>query len=63
MTDAPSLRYADGDFVRVMRDDYRRYVAAVRTYGAEVVWRFARGIADLDPPDLANWRQNYPLGG
>ena len=34
---APSLRYQDGELVRVSDKDYRTYSAAVRCYAAEVI--------------------------
>jgi hypothetical protein len=60
---APSLRYQDGDLVRVSADDYRTYSAAIRCYASEIVFRSIRswaGVSDDDGPDLANWR-NYRL--
>jgi hypothetical protein len=60
LRDAPSLPYDEGDLVRVSRQDFRRYAAAVRTYGDEVVRRTFEG---LDMPDfpLDRWRRNVPL--
>jgi hypothetical protein len=56
---AQSLRYADGDLVRVTHDHYLRYSAALWTYGQEIV---ARLLGDLAPkPPLADWRKNYTL--
>jgi hypothetical protein len=55
LLEAPTLRYADGEFVRLGRDDYRRYSAAVRAYGIDITQR-------MIPPemrrDLADWRNN-----
>jgi hypothetical protein len=61
IADAPSLAQEVGDLVRIGRDDYRRYTAAVRTYGNEVVYRLMRGVG-YDPPDLSRWRENYLIG-
>ncbi len=56
---APALRYADGELVRVTRAEYRLYSAALWTYGEEVIRRL---MGDLVPaPPLADWRQNYTL--
>jgi len=56
---APTLRYADGDLVRIRHADYLVYSAALWTYGQEIVWRL---LGDLTPtPPLANWRQNYTV--
>ena len=53
---APTLRSADGDLVRITRAEYRRYSAALWTYGEEVTHRLT---ADLAPaPALDGWRQN-----
>jgi len=62
---APSLRYIDGQMVRMNNDDYRKYSAAVRCYAAEVQYRLVRGWMDLsddDAPDLARWRDYRVLG-
>jgi hypothetical protein len=59
INDAPSLtqRYGQGDFVRLNRADYRRYSAAGRAYGAEIIRRlFGRLAPDVD---LASWTQWY----
>ncbi len=59
LAQAPSLRYADGDLVRVTHADYLVYSAALWTYGEEVIRRL---LGDLAPPSpLANWRQNHTL--
>jgi hypothetical protein len=56
---AASLPYADGDLVRISREDYRRYSAALWTYGEEIIHRV---MGDLAPaPSLEEWRQNYTL--
>jgi len=56
---APS--YEVGVLVRIGLADYRRYSAAVRTYGDEVVYRLLRGV-DAEPFDLRRWRDNYMAG-
>ncbi|HLI32222.1 MAG TPA: hypothetical protein VKU89_05730 [Solirubrobacteraceae bacterium] len=57
LAQAPSLRYADGDLVRVTHADYLVYSAALWTYGEEVVRRL---LGELAPaPPLADWRQNH----
>jgi hypothetical protein len=56
LAEAPTLKYADGEFVRIGRADYRRYSAAVRAYGIDITQRV------LDPKerrDLTSWRDNY----
>jgi hypothetical protein len=58
-TQAPSLRYADGDLVRITHADYLRYSAALWTYGQELVGRLLGDLAPKLP--LADWRQNYTL--
>jgi hypothetical protein len=61
---APSLRYKDGDLVRVTRHEYREYSAAVRCYAAELAFRSFRSWPEVtdekDGPDLAGWR-NYVM--
>jgi len=56
---APSLRYADGELVRVTRADYRLYSAALWTYGEEIIRRLMGDL--VSAPPLADWRQNYTL--
>lgn len=56
---APTLRYDDGDLVRITRAEYRLYSAALWTYGEEIIHRLMK---DLSPaPTLTNWQQNYTL--
>jgi hypothetical protein len=57
---APTLRYGDGDLVRITRAEYRLYSAALWTYGEEIIHRLMK---DLGPaaPNLATWQQNYTL--
>ncbi len=64
---APSLaaRYEEGQLVRLTREDYRRYTAAIRCYGQDVAMRPMRSwpnVTDDDLPDLAAWRDWYVLG-
>lgn len=61
LTDAPSLTQGVGNLVRINRTDYRRYAAAVRTYGNEVVYRLMRGVG-YEQPDLSRWHENYLIG-
>lgn len=59
---APSLRYKIGQFVRLSREDYRTYSAAIRCYAVEIGFRGIRRWPEVsdeeDGPDLANWRQH-----
>jgi hypothetical protein len=59
LTQAPTLRYADGDLVRITRSEYRRYSAALWTYGEEIIHRLMKDLAPA--PTLENWPQNYTL--
>jgi hypothetical protein len=62
---APSLRYHEGELVRVIRDEYRTYSAAINCYAAEIVFRPLRSwpeVSEADGPDLAKWRKYYRLG-
>ncbi len=64
---APSLagRYREGQLVRLTREDYRRYTAAIRCYGQDVAMRPMRSwpnVTDDDLPDLTAWRNWYVLG-
>lgn len=61
VADAPSLPQEVGDLIRIGREDYRRYSAAVRTYGNEVVYRLMRGVG-YESQDLSRWRENYLVG-
>jgi hypothetical protein len=54
LAQAPTLRYTDGQFVRLSNHDYRVYSAAIRCYGAEIWYRLLRHD---DPPRLQDWRQ------
>jgi hypothetical protein len=57
---APGLPYAEGDFVRVSRAQYRMYSAAAQAYGAEVIRRLMRDL--VDDVDLRQWRHHAKLG-
>lgn len=62
---APSLRYREGQLVRVTRAEYRTYSAAINCYAAEIVFRPLRSwpeASDGDGPDLASWRKYCRLG-
>ena len=52
--ECPDLPFPAGQLLRLGSADFRRYSAAVRTFG-EVVFPVAQ-------PDLAHWPQNYILG-
>ena len=63
---APSLtaRYRKDQLVRLTREDYRRYTAAIRCYGQDVAMRPMRNwpnVTDDDLPDLTAWRNWYVL--
>lgn len=64
---APSLRgrYKDGQLIRITRDDYKIYSAAVRCYAQEILYRPLRFSPAADDathgPDLANWRGYYRI--
>src|ERR1044072_2365848 len=59
-------KYEDGDLIRLDREDYRTYSAAIRCYGAEVIHRLYGkwpGLIDpADAPDLENWRDWHMAG-
>jgi hypothetical protein len=54
---ARSLRYGEGELVRMGGEDYRRYSAALWTYGEEIVHRLTGDFAGV--PSLQDWRENY----
>lgn len=59
LAQAPTLNYREGQFVRISRNDYRTYSAAVRCYAQEISFRPMRSwpeVTDAQLPDLANWR-------
>jgi hypothetical protein len=61
---APTLQYRLGQFVRLSREDFRIYSAAVRCYGEEIVFRGVRDwpeVDEQDGPDLAGWRDYVSL--
>jgi hypothetical protein len=57
---APTLRYRAGHFVRISRQEYREYSAAIRCYAQEITFRGMRGWPEVnderDGPHLARWR-------
>lgn len=57
---APTLPYEVDQLVRISRDDYRLYSAALWTYGEAILRRLMR---DLGPPPmpLERWRDNASL--
>jgi hypothetical protein len=55
---APTLPYKPDDLVRISRDDYRRYSAALRTYGDKVTRRLL-GPSMVPDMSLEHWRHNY----
>ena len=58
---SPTLRYEAGALVRLSRDDYRQYSAAIRCYAKEIIYRPLRHWPATDDekhgPDLAGWRR------
>lgn len=46
LANAPSLPYAEGKLVRIRREDYRRYSAALWIYCEEIIHRL---MGDLSP--------------
>jgi len=61
--DASSLtvRRNEGDLVRITQSEFRRYSAAIRTYGQEIAYRLL-GPELVPWHDLARWRDNRLLG-
>ena len=57
---APTLSYKASELVRVTRQDYRRYSAAIRCYAQEICFRGIRSwpeVSDAEPgPNLERWR-------
>lgn len=53
---APSLPYAEGDLIRIDRAGYKRYSAALWTYGEEILHRMGFGPSALD-----HWATNYTI--
>jgi hypothetical protein len=66
MNSARTLPYKRGQLVRVDRDDYHRYSAAVHCYGQEITFRSIRAWPEVtdeaDGPNLEGWEGYYPLG-
>jgi hypothetical protein len=60
LKEAPTLQYEEGQLVRLTREDYKRYSAALWTYGEEVIGRLLGGILG-EPPDLGHWQMNYTI--
>jgi hypothetical protein len=62
---APTLRYREGELVRITGAEYRTYSAAVRCYGAEVAYRPIRQWPDTSDaehgPNLSGWRGYYRI--
>jgi hypothetical protein len=56
LKNAPSLPYADGDLIRIERASYKRYSAALWTYGEEIFHRMGLGASALD-----SWAMNYTI--
>lgn len=56
LKNAPSLPYADGDLVRIDHAGYKRYSAALWTYGEEILHRMGFGPSALD-----HWAMNYTV--
>lgn len=63
---APTLRYAEGEFVRVSAAEYRTYSAAIRCYSAEIWFRSIRSWPETNDdehgPRLDRWREYYVIG-
>jgi hypothetical protein len=63
---APTLPYQPGDLVRISGDDYRKYSAAIRCYGREIIFRPLRRRDGSDDdrfgPNLGGWRGYYVIG-
>ena len=57
----PWLGLTEGTFLQISNDAYRRYAAAVRTYGHEIALRVF-GPDTVGDLDLSAWQQNYLLG-
>lgn len=57
----PERGYPEGTFVRIGRDDYRTYSAALFTFAEEVLDRMLVQIGQDRPDRLAEWRNNATL--
>lgn len=53
---APSLPYTEDELVRIDRAGYKRYSAALWTYGEEILHRMGMGPSALD-----QWAMNYTI--
>lgn len=66
LSQAPSLRYDVGEFVRLAPHDYRTYSAALRCYAQEVQFRGIRNWPEVtdeaNGPHLADWRNYVVIG-
>jgi hypothetical protein len=56
LKNAPSLPYAEGDLIRIDRAGYKRYSAALWSYGEEILHRMGFGPSALD-----HWAMNYTI--
>ena len=52
------LGHSEGTFVRIGREDYRRYSAALFTFAEEVLDRMLLQLGQDRPNCLALWRDN-----
>ena len=62
---APSLRYREGQFVRITSAEFRMYSAAIACYAHEIWFRIIRSwpeVSESDGPNLANWRDYRRIG-
>jgi len=64
LCEAPTLDYEEGEFIRITRDQYRRYSAAIACYGREVTFRSIRSwpnVNETDGPELSEWHRYYRI--
>ena len=57
----PARGYLEGCFVRIGRDDYRTYSAALFTFAEEVLDRMLLQVGQERPNSLSDWRDNATL--
>jgi len=57
LSNAKSLRYDSGELVQISSENYRRYSAALWTYGEEIIHRLLPNHAKA--PTLQHWHENY----